>query len=129
MQHKTIILLSCCLALISSVLFLIIDLINLLDVYSVMFIFLLLAISMRLIMPSIRTYIVNKFEKHVTIATEFISVIVSLAAAVPSGSSAYLVREDIENLSFLFIGVSFTAFIVAQILFFSKEHLKWKSNL
>ena len=84
---------------------------------------------MRLIMPSIRTYIVNKFEKHVTIATEFISVIVSLAAAVPSGSSAYLVREDIENLSFLFIGVSFTAFIVAQILFFSKEHLKWKSNL
>jgi hypothetical protein len=98
-------------------------------VYSVMFIFLLLAISMRLIMPSIRTYIVNKFEKYVTIATAFISVIVSLAAAVLSGSSAYLVREDIENLSFLFIGVSFTAFIVAQILFFSKEHLKWKSNL
>jgi MFS family permease len=129
MQHKTIILVSCYLAFVSSVLFLAIDLINLLNVYSIMSIFFLLAISMRLMMPSIRSYVADKFGKYVAIATAFISVVVSLAAAVLSGSSAYLVKEDIENLSFLFIGLSLTAFIIAQILFFSKEHLKWKRDI
>ena len=118
LQHKTIILLSCCIASVSSILLLIIDLMNLLNMFSVIFTFFLFALSMTLINPSIRNYISEKYKKYVVVTTAFIAAVVSLAACLLSASSAYLVRKDIENLSYLFCVITFFALTAGTVAYF-----------
>ena len=70
-----------------------------------------------LVEPSVRTY---TSKKYVVISTAFISSVISLVAAILSASSAYFVKKDIENLSYIFCTVNFIALIAAVIPYFMK---------
>jgi len=85
-----------------------------------MVVFFCFAFSIGLVEPSVRTYISRRFKQYVVISTAFISSVISLVAAILSASSAYFVKKDIENLSYIFCTVNFIALIAAVIPYFMK---------